>query len=77
MNDISPSLKIATTLKIEGMTCVACATRLEKVFSTQEILEGLDYINQTLTLHGLVPMTLEQYKETLKYPISDEILPHR
>ncbi len=31
MNDISPSLKIATTLKIEGMTCVACATRLEKV----------------------------------------------
>jgi hypothetical protein len=41
----------------------------------QEILEGLDYINQTLTLHGLVPMTLEQYKESLKYPISDELLP--
>ena len=44
-------------------------------FSTQEILEGLDYINQTLTLHGLPLMTLEQYKESLKYPISDELLP--
>ena len=49
----------------------------EKDFSTQEILGGLEYINQTLIHHSLVPMTLEQYKETLKYPISDEIFPHR
>ena len=41
----------------------------------QEILDGLDYINQTLTLHGLPLMTLDQYKESLKYPISDELLP--
>ena len=47
----------------------------EQDFSTQEILEGLDYINQTLIHQGLQPMTLAQYKETLKYPISDEILP--
>jgi hypothetical protein len=47
----------------------------ERDFSTQEILEGLDYINQTLIRHGLQPITLEQYKETLKYPISDELLP--
>lgn len=47
----------------------------ERDFSAQEILEGLDYINQALTLHGLVPMTLEQYKETLNHPISDELLP--
>ena len=47
----------------------------ERDFSAQEISEGLDYINQALILHGLQPMTLEQYKETLKYPISDEILP--
>jgi hypothetical protein len=46
-----------------------------KIFTEQEILEGLEYINQTLIRHGLQPMTLEQYKETLKYPISDEILP--
>jgi hypothetical protein len=43
--------------------------------TTQKILDGLEYINQTLIRHGLQPMTLEQYKETLKYPISDEILP--
>ena len=47
----------------------------ERDFTEQEILEGLDYINQTLIHHGLQPMTLEQYKETLKYPISDELLP--
>jgi hypothetical protein len=46
----------------------------ERDFSTQEILEGLDYINQTLIRHGLQPITLEQYKESLKYPISDELL---
>ena len=47
----------------------------ERDFSAQEILEGLDYINQTLTLHGLPLMTLEQYRETLNHPISDEIFP--
>jgi len=47
----------------------------QRNFTEQEVLEGLDYINQTLILHGLVPMTLEQYKETLNHPISDEILP--
>jgi len=39
------------------------------------MLEGLDYINQTLTLHGLPLMTLEQYKESFNHPISDELLP--
>ena len=47
----------------------------ERDFTEQEILEGLDYINQTLIHQGLQPMTLEQYKETLNHPISDEILP--
>jgi hypothetical protein len=47
----------------------------ERDFTEQEILEGLDYINQTLIHHGLQLMTLEQYKESLKYPISDELLP--
>jgi hypothetical protein len=47
----------------------------EQDFSTQEILEGFDYINQTLTLHGLPLMTLEQYKESLNHPLSDELLP--
>jgi len=47
----------------------------ERDFSAQEILEGLDYINQTLTLHGLPLMTLVQYKESLNHPISDELLP--
>jgi hypothetical protein len=43
--------------------------------SEQDILDGLEYINQTLNMHGFPPMTLEQYKESLKYPISDELLP--
>jgi hypothetical protein len=47
----------------------------QKDFTEQEILEGLRYINQSLTQQGLKPMTLEQYKEALKHPISDEILP--
>lgn len=47
----------------------------QKKFIDQEILLGLDYINKTLIDHGLQPMTLEQYKETLTHPISDEILP--
>jgi hypothetical protein len=47
----------------------------ERDFSTQQILEGLDYINQTLTLHSLPLMTLEQYKETLNHPISEETTP--
>ena len=48
---------------------------IQKKFTDQEVLEGLKYINQTLIRQGLYPMTLEQYKETLKYPISDEVLP--
>ena len=47
----------------------------QRIFTEQEILDGLDYINQTLTLHGLPLMTLDEYKESLKYPISDELLP--
>jgi hypothetical protein len=47
----------------------------EQDFSTQEILGGLDCINQTLTLQGLLLMTLEQYKESLNHPILDELLP--
>ena len=47
----------------------------ERDFTEHEILEGLDNINQTLTLHGLPLMTLDEYKESLKYPISDELLP--
>jgi hypothetical protein len=43
--------------------------------SEQEILDGLEYINQTLILQGFSPMTLEDYKESLKHPISDELLP--
>ena len=46
-----------------------------KIFTEQEILEGLEYTNQGLIRHGLRPMTIEQYKDTLKFPISDEILP--
>jgi hypothetical protein len=46
-----------------------------KIFTEQEILEGLEYTNQALIHQGLRPMTIEQYKETLKFPISDEILP--
>jgi len=45
-------------------------------FTEKEVLEGLDYINQTLIQHGLPLMTLDEYKESLKYPISDELLPH-
>jgi hypothetical protein len=48
---------------------------IQRDFTEKEILEGLDYINQTLTLHDLPLMTLEQYRETLNHPISDEILP--
>jgi hypothetical protein len=44
-------------------------------FTEKEVLEGLDYINQTLILHDLPLMTLEQYKESLNHPISDELLP--
>ena len=47
----------------------------ERDFSAQEILEALDYINESLILHGLAPMTLDQYTETLNHPLSDEILP--
>ncbi len=46
-----------------------------KNFTDKEILEGLEYINQTLIKHDLLPMTLEQYKETLKYPLSEENIP--
>ncbi len=48
---------------------------VQKNFTEQEILLGLDSINHTLIRHGLQPMTLEQYKETLKHPISEEMLP--
>jgi hypothetical protein len=48
---------------------------VQRDFTEKEILEGLDYINQTLTQHGLSLMTLDEYKESLKYPISDELLP--
>ena len=43
--------------------------------SEQGILDGLEYINQSLILQGFPPMTLDEYKESLKYPISDELLP--
>jgi len=45
------------------------------IFSKQEISDGLDYVNQSLILHGLIPITLRQYKEALNHPISDELLP--
>jgi hypothetical protein len=48
---------------------------LQRNFTDQEILDGLEYINQTLIQHGLAPITLDQYKETLNHPISHEILP--
>jgi hypothetical protein len=48
---------------------------MQRDFTESEILEGLVNINQTLTQHGLPPMTLDQYRESLKYPISDELLP--
>jgi hypothetical protein len=48
---------------------------IQRDFSEQEILEGFEHTNQTLTQHGLPPMNLDQYKETLKHPISDELLP--
>jgi hypothetical protein len=47
----------------------------EKDFSTQEILDGLALANQALTQHGLPLMNLDQYKETLRYPISEEAMP--
>jgi len=47
----------------------------QRIFTEREILDGLDNINQTLTLHDLPLMTLEQYKESLNHPISDELLP--
>jgi hypothetical protein len=47
----------------------------QRKFTEQEILDGLEYINQTLIQQGLAPMTLDQYKETLNHPISDEIFP--
>ena len=47
----------------------------EQDFSTPEILDGLANINQTLTQHGLPAMNLEQYKETLKYPICEKAIP--
>ncbi len=46
-----------------------------KTFTEEEILIGFEKINATLIHHGLTPMTLEQYKETLNHPISDEIFP--
>jgi hypothetical protein len=46
-----------------------------RLFTEKQILEGLDYINQTLIRNGFQPMTLEQYRETLKHPISEEMLP--
>jgi hypothetical protein len=46
-----------------------------KKFTDKEILEGLEYINQTLIKHDLPPMTLEQYKETLKHPLSEDNIP--
>ena len=45
------------------------------ILTEQKILEGLDYINQTLIRQGLPPMTLRQYRESLNHPISDELLP--
>ena len=46
-----------------------------KDFTDKEILEGLDYINQTLIKNNLPPMTLEEYKDSLKYPLSEENIP--
>jgi len=46
-----------------------------KNFTDKEILEGLEYINQTLLKHDLPPMTLEQYKESLEYPLSEDNIP--
>jgi hypothetical protein len=46
-----------------------------KNFTDKEILEGLEYINQTLSKHDLPLMTLEQYKESLKYPLSEDNIP--
>jgi len=47
----------------------------QRIFTEQEILDGLNNINQTLIQQGLPLMTLDEYKESLKYPISDELLP--
>ncbi len=49
----------------------------DRTFTIKEILDGWEMINQALIRQNLPTITLEQYKETLKYPISDEILPHR
>ena len=46
-----------------------------KNFTDKEILEGFKYINETLIKNDLPPMTLEQYKETLKYPLSEDNSP--
>jgi len=55
-------------LQVIGMTT-------QRIFTEQEILDGLNNINQTLIQQGLPLMTLDEYKESLKYPISDELLP--
>jgi hypothetical protein len=46
-----------------------------KNFTDKEILEGLEYINQTLLKHNFPLMTLEQYKESLKYPLNEDNIP--
>ncbi len=47
----------------------------DRTFTIKEILDGWEMINQALIRQNLPTITLEQYKETLKYPISDELLP--
>ena len=46
-----------------------------KNFTDKEILEGLEYINQTLLKHDLPPLTLEQYQESLEYRLSEDNIP--
>ena len=59
----------------QGETIALQELMRRKNFTEEEMLEGLDCINQTLTLHDCSPMTLEQYKESLHYPITEEMLP--